>query len=155
MARPNMKSVRLSDEALAIVESAPGEGFNDKFEKLIFAYSNTIPTRLAQLDAIEKKIDQKKQELTRLQEMESQVRRMVIDLEVIANLIPRINSSMESVSQKINQGKPDAREVEIHEDVKRYNKAFDNFVQNTEIPAKCINCQESIDEKNCTGMCPR
>lgn len=123
MARPNGKSVRLSDEALAIVNSSPGEGFNDKFEKLIFSYKKTIPNRLAQLNAIDKRIEQKKQELETLQALESKVRRMVVDLEVIANLIPRVKVSMESVSQEINQARSMPDEVEIQ----RFEKAFNNF----------------------------
>ena len=117
MARPNGKSVRLSNEALAIVNEAPGKGFNDKFENLILSYYNTIPNRLAQLDAIEKKIAQKKQDLETLQNLESKVRSMVIDLEVIANLIPRVKKSVNSfetsVSQEINQARPAADEIEI------------------------------------------
>ena len=34
--KTNMKSVRLSDEVLAYVESFEGDGFNQKFENLVF-----------------------------------------------------------------------------------------------------------------------
>lgn len=99
MSRPNMKSVRLSDQALAIVNDAPGNGFNDKFEKLIFDYSNSIPNRLAQLEAIDKRILQKKQDLESLQRLESNVRAMVSDLGQIADLIPRVVKSVNDVTQ--------------------------------------------------------
>ena len=69
MARPNGKSVRLSNEALAIVEKAPGEGFNDKFEKLIFAYHNTISSRQKKLDILKQEIIEQQ---TKLEELKLQ-----------------------------------------------------------------------------------
>lgn len=127
MARPNAKSVRLSDEALAIVEGAEGKGFNDKFENLIFAYKKTIPQRQAQLEAINKRIEKKKKELETLQAQESKVRSLVIDLEVIANLIPRVAKSLNNVSQEIDQAQAAGDKIEIHKDVKRFQDTFSKF----------------------------
>lgn len=102
MARPNMKSVRLSNEALAIVENAPGKGFNDKFEKLIFDYYNTIPNRLAQLAAIEKRITEIQKEFEKLQELEHKVNFLVRQLSEVATLIPSVAKTLNDVSREIN-----------------------------------------------------
>jgi len=115
MARPNGKSVRLSDQALAIVNDAPGEGFNDKFEKLIFAYANTIPTRLAQLAALDKQIDQKKKQLDSLRSMEQKVNYMVRQLGDIAELIPSISKTLDSVSHEARQASTGLKSNEIHD----------------------------------------
>jgi|GEM_PF-1061187 len=115
MARPNMKSVRLSNEALAIVESAPGEGFNDKFEKLIFSYKNTIPTRLAQLEEIEKKIAQKNKEFETLRMIGYKVEAMVNSLNKIAGEIPNVSLMLNSVSQEARQASTGLRSNEIQD----------------------------------------
>jgi len=109
MARPNMKSVRLSNEALAIVESAEGSGFNDKFENLIFAYSNTIPDRLARLAAIDNQISAKKKELEALQALGNKVSFMVQQLGTIGNML----DSVTDVSQKVVQASTGIKHNEI------------------------------------------
>lgn len=99
MARPNMKSVRLSDEALAIVESAPGEGFNDKFERLIFDYSNSIPSRKLILENIDKRIKIQADHLRDLQDKTLTMSKIVTSAEQIKNMMDNLKNQVARVSQ--------------------------------------------------------
>lgn len=108
MARPNMKSVRLSDEALAIVNSAEGTGFNDKFENLIFAYANTIPDRLAQLAAIDRQIILKKKELESLKNLTdkaSYISQQFFQMENMINVAYNVSHELAQASAgtKVNE----------------------------------------------------
>lgn len=128
MARPNMKSVRLSNEALTIVEQAEGKGFNDKFEGLIFDYKNTIPTRQAKLEAIEKRIAEKQKQFETLSDLEHKVNHMAKQLSEIATLIPSVYKSLNNVSQELSQEQATGEESEIHPEVKHFNNALKKFM---------------------------
>lgn len=96
MARPNMKSVRLSDQALAIVNDAPGAGFNDKFERLIIEYSNSINSRKLILENLEKQIERQRNNLNDLKN-ESRKWEKIIDK------MESINVIIKGISQDVSQ----------------------------------------------------
>lgn len=121
MARPNGKSVRLSDEALAIVNSAEGEGFNDKFEKLIFAYHNTIPNRLAQLEAIEKRITMKQKEFDRLRKLEELLNPMIRQMIEISEILPNVSNTLNNVSHELSQDNQVPEHIEIQKNKEKIN----------------------------------
>lgn len=67
MAKPNLKSVRMSDEVLQIVEKFEGEGFNQKFENIVLYFAKTEPERqcrIAELNKHIKHLEQRDKELT-------------------------------------------------------------------------------------------
>jgi hypothetical protein len=45
MPKNNQKCVRMTDEVLKIIESAPGEGFNQKFENMVIDFKKTAVER--------------------------------------------------------------------------------------------------------------
>lgn len=58
MAKNNLKSVRLSDDVLSIVESYEGNGFNQKFENLVIDFKKTLPEREAYKESLDSMIQQ-------------------------------------------------------------------------------------------------
>lgn len=66
MAKNNLKSVRISDEILNVVESCKGEGFNQKFENLVIDFKKTLPEREAYLESLNSNIEQKIMKLEQL-----------------------------------------------------------------------------------------
>lgn len=68
MAKNNQKCVRLSDEVLNIVEASPGNGFNEKFEKLVLHAYFSVPEREKQLAALDNEIKKKTKELAKIRE---------------------------------------------------------------------------------------
>lgn len=123
MAKPIAKSIRISQEAYDIVEAAPGKGFNDKYENLIFDYHNTIPSRSAQLKELEKKIKQKKDQLKALTMIGDKVNHIIKELNQIAEIIPNISEELENVSREARQAATGLKfneiqkyeQIEIHE----------------------------------------
>ncbi len=71
MAKPNLKSVRMSDEVLQIVENFQGEGFNQKFENIVLHFHKSEPARQKQLKELDKFI---KEQEARLAELRNQIR---------------------------------------------------------------------------------
>ncbi|OCZ50841.1 hypothetical protein [Dehalobacter sp. TeCB1] len=67
MAKPNLKSVRMSDLVLNTVNQVKGDGFNEKFENLVTEFYYTIPKREEKLKNIEKSIKEKEAALNHLQ----------------------------------------------------------------------------------------
>jgi len=63
----NLKSVRLSDEILEIVQSYRGEGFNEKFENLVIDFKKSLPEHEAYKAALDENIKHQKEMLWALQ----------------------------------------------------------------------------------------
>jgi len=63
----NLKSVRLSDEILDIVQSYRGEGFNEKFENLVIDFKKFLPEHEAYKAALDENIKKQKETLWALQ----------------------------------------------------------------------------------------
>lgn len=64
--KSNQKCVRMSDDTLAIVEKMKGDGFNQKFENIIYEYTRREPElkkRVAALEAEEKRLLKRTNEL--------------------------------------------------------------------------------------------
>lgn len=63
----NLKSVRMTDKVYNYVMAAEGEGFNQKFEKLVVCFMETEEEKRAELEIIDKQIQKRRQELARLE----------------------------------------------------------------------------------------
>lgn len=66
MKKNNLKSVRISDEVLSVVESYQGEGFNQKFENLVIDFKKSRSEREAYLAQLDETIACRKSELKSL-----------------------------------------------------------------------------------------
>lgn len=64
----NQKCVRLSDEVLAIIEQSEGNGFNDKFEKIILRAYKEQPKLEESLNILNGQIEKKRSQLYAISE---------------------------------------------------------------------------------------
>lgn len=77
----NSKSIRLSDEVLAYIESYEGKGFNEKFENIILFAMKTEGERKKRVEYLDRQIAEKQHEIqmlvTRHNNFTDQLRQMV------------------------------------------------------------------------------
>lgn len=64
--KSNAKSIRISDEVLAYIEKAPGDGFNQKFENIILDAKRTESERKKNVAYYDELIEKRKKQLSRI-----------------------------------------------------------------------------------------
>lgn len=69
----NAKSVRMTDEVYAYVESQEGEGFNQKFENLVLYAMKTEKDRQQRIALLDAEIQRKQDILQSLRKMEDRL----------------------------------------------------------------------------------
>ena len=75
-----MKSVRLTDMTLAMIEEQPGKTFTEKFESFVYEYAQKKSMRERELERLDKEIRQRKTELAILRQTLRQVNNMIDDV---------------------------------------------------------------------------
>ena len=83
--KPNIRSIRFSDELAELIDRQVGRTFTEKFENLVTRCVWELPGRQAELEQLEKEISRKRKQL---QEMTTQVGRLG---ETLRNLETVIN----------------------------------------------------------------
>lgn len=81
--KSNSKSVRVSDEVLAYIENARGDGFNQKFENIILDAKRSEPERKRRLVEYDRLIEQRKQQLSKITE---KIQLLDIEIQAIFSL---------------------------------------------------------------------
>lgn len=98
MAKPNLKSVRLSDEALHIVENHQGVGFNEKFELLVMEYHWSVKKREDQLEELEKKIKVREDHLHELDNQTYRMAKIITSAKEIEKMLDSLKDQVSNVS---------------------------------------------------------
>lgn len=97
MAKNNMKCVRMDDEILRIVENVKGNGFNDKFEKLVLEYHKSIPEREKYLANLNQQIEQKLKDLANVEKRINGLKSIEFSLDRLRTDILRITDSATNI----------------------------------------------------------
>lgn len=63
MKKEVQKSIRMTNEVAAYIEGMPGDGFNEKFERLVLACKRDEPERLRKISNYDELIAKKKRQL--------------------------------------------------------------------------------------------
>ena len=71
--KSNIRSMRFSDDIAALIESQPGSTFTQKFENLVTRCYFELPQRKEELKAIEKQINQERNNLWIIREKKTKV----------------------------------------------------------------------------------
>lgn len=71
--KSNIRSMRFSDDILAMIESQAGETFTAKFENLVTRCMWELPQREEELKQIQERIDQERASLQRIQAMRKRI----------------------------------------------------------------------------------
>lgn len=97
MSKNNQKCVRMADEILNIVEKIKGEGFNDKFEKLVLEYHKSIPEREKYLANLNQQIDSKLKDLANIEKRINGLKSIEFSLDRLRSDILRITDSATNI----------------------------------------------------------
>lgn len=98
--KPILKSVRLSELAFEIVNSRPENGFNNKFEAMVFEFSFTEKERLKRVAELDEEIAIKTEQLRKLNRKLDQGTDLLQKFESINRLLMSANDLAEEfVSQ--------------------------------------------------------
>ena len=62
----NIRSIRFSDELAELIEQQQGRSFTDKFETLITRCVWELPARTSELEQLEKRIQEKREQLRKM-----------------------------------------------------------------------------------------
>lgn len=94
--KTNMKSVRLSDEVLEYVESFEGDGFNQKFENLVYFCIKEEKQKRILLEDLDQLITLKRKKLNAIDAFSR-------DLFLTQRNLEAVRSGLEDLRQSLNQ----------------------------------------------------
>ena len=78
--KPNIRSIRFSDELAELIDRQAGNTFTEKFENLVTRCVWELPQKEAELEQLEKKLRQLNQELYQRQEKLNRLKSVTFDL---------------------------------------------------------------------------
>ena len=78
--KPNIRSIRFSDELAELIDRQVGNSFTEKFENLITRCVWELPQKEVELEQLEKKLRQLNQELYQRQEILNRLKSVTFDL---------------------------------------------------------------------------
>jgi len=78
--KPNIRSIRFSDELAELIDRQVGDTFTEKFENLITRCVWELPQKEEQLKQIQKQINEEYERLYRLQKAAEQLKRLEQDI---------------------------------------------------------------------------
>ncbi len=78
--KPNIRSIRFSDELAELIDRQAGSTFTEKFENLITRCVWELPRKEEQLKQIQKQISKERERLFRLQKATEELRRLEQDI---------------------------------------------------------------------------
>lgn len=93
------KSIRLTDEVLAYIEQAPGDGFNQKFENIILEAKNGEQERKRRLAYYDKLLEKRK---TQLSEIGNRVESITKITNLICKNVDTLQHEVRDIQRDIN-----------------------------------------------------
>lgn len=75
--KPNIRSIRFSDELAELIDRQAGNSFTEKFENLITQCVWELPQREAELERIQKEIQQERKQLADLRKRREKLDRVI------------------------------------------------------------------------------
>ena len=78
--KPNIRSIRFSDELAELIDRQAGNTFTEKFENLVTRCVWELPQKEVELEQLEKKLRQLNQELYQRQEILNRLKSVTFDL---------------------------------------------------------------------------
>ena len=75
--KPNIRSIRFSDELAELIDRQAGNTFTEKFENLVTRCVWELPQKEAELKRLEEKIQQERKRLAELQKRRTKLERIM------------------------------------------------------------------------------
>ena len=97
----NIRSMRFSDDILAMIESQAGETFTAKFENLVTRCMWELPQREKELKGIQERIDYERKNLCYIQEqkrkLDQNISNLNYSLQSVQAQVKRVTEALESI----------------------------------------------------------
>ena len=103
MTKNNIRSFRYSDKVANILNDFEGKTFNQKFENLILHCFDKLETRKIELENIEKRLKEKREQLYNLDNRTHDVNVMINDLERLKRDIHTLASKPSLISENMKE----------------------------------------------------
>ena len=98
MAKGNLRSFRLSDECISIIEAAPGISMTRKFENLVFECYQVLPQKQAEMKALQRDIEREQKYLSELrsaaEKLSANIRTLNWSLETVQGQVNRVSAAL-------------------------------------------------------------
>ena len=75
--KPNIRSIRFSDELAELIDRQAGNTFTEKFENLVTRCVWELPQKEAELERLEEKIQQERKRLAELQKRRTKLEQIM------------------------------------------------------------------------------
>ena len=94
-----IRSIRISDQMLVLIEQQVGNNFTEKWENLVTRCVWELPEKEKQLQQIQEKIDQERQRLRNLQKATSQLRELETDLATTRRYLQYVEREAKAIAE--------------------------------------------------------
>ena len=95
-AKPNIRSIRMSDQVMEFINAQVGDNFNAKFEAMVLRCMWELPAKEEELKRLEQRIVQERK---KLYDMSAQAGKLEA---TIRQLIPQIQRLEQSISKEVH-----------------------------------------------------
>ena len=86
MKKPNIRSIRFSDETAELIDRQQGDNFTQKFENLIIRCVWELPAREQKLEELERLIEEKRKQLQQMSQQAGELG------ETLNSLLPKVRA---------------------------------------------------------------
>lgn len=94
MAKTDPKTMRFDEAVFKIINEQEGKDFSDKFHKLVYDYKKSVPTLKKRKKDLQKEIEQKLEELQRLN-------KKIYDFQHLVNNLSCVRRDIDNAIQKV------------------------------------------------------
>ena len=102
--KPNIRSIRFSDELARLIEQQAGQTFTEKFENLITRCVWELPAQEKKLKAIREKIRLEEERLIRLQKASEELRQLERDLQSARHYFGIVERRTKAIAETTERG---------------------------------------------------
>lgn len=95
--KDNLKSIRLSDEMIEVIETQQGQNFSQKFENLVTRCMWELPKKEQELRRVQQQLDKQRHELQR---MITKVNRYKDRLQTFDMLFDRLSQNFDDLTKQ-------------------------------------------------------
>ena len=98
-----IRSIRISDQMLILIEQQTGSNFTEKWENLVTRCVWELPEKERQLQQIQERIEQEQQRLRNLQKATSQLREIENDLATTSRYLKYVERRAKEVASAYDE----------------------------------------------------
>ena len=98
-----IRSIRISDQMLVLIEQQVGNNFTEKWENLVTRCVWELPEKERQLQQIQEQIEQERQRLRNLQKATSQLREIENDLATTSRYLKYVERRAKEVASAYDE----------------------------------------------------